>query len=1151
MAPTADPSSEQLTDRLTAAAAATGAGDAAATWVPRFSPAYLDGVELEELVADVLTLHRLDSPPEASPDRSSNGPSETPADLAVRFTWMDVTAPGGHDHSLSDDSSTVVMSAYHRGGPMELSRSVPILESLGLWVVDGQHWAVDGWVLHRLGLRAMDDVAPPESASEVRWPEAVEALWAGRATADRLNRLVTVSGLGWHDVDLLRAYVHYRRQVDKRYSFGEVADVLVSSPEVATGLVDLFAHRFDPDRADADRAAALLDELGRRCDACARLTDDRILRGLVGTVDATVRTTRFLEPDRPPDGRPLGVKLDPARVPDIPDPVPAHETWVHGRLPGGGSVRGVHLRAGTVARGGLRWSDRRGDLRTEVLDLMRTQVLKNAPIVPTGAKGGFVVDGAAVSDGYDAFVGALLDLTDDRDGERVIPVPGRLDGDDTYLVVAADRGTGTFSDRANALAEARGYWLGDAFASGGSNGYDHKALGVTARGAFEAARHHLIGLGSDPIEHDVTVVGIGDLAGDVFGNFMLCSPHLRLVAAFDHRHVFVDPDPDTERAFEERKRVAALERSSWADYDLVALSDGGFVEPRTAKSVTLGREARQALRIEAEEVTPAELITAILRAPVDVLFAGGVGTFVRAEAEDDRSIDDRANVELRVLAEDIRARVAVEGANLAFTQRARIAYARHGGRINRDAIDNVAGVDTSDHEVNLKILLDLAVTAGDLDPAERNELLQEQTGAVVGHVLDRTRSQCERLTRSELASARQPSWFERVLAELVADGVLDPDVEQLPDDDELAARRSVGAGLTRPELSVMLAGVKRWLAAELLASPLPDQPACRRYLFDAFPDAVSERFDHLLDRHPLRRELVVSGITNEIVDRLGLTFVHRIAHDTGSEPAEVVGAALVAEGVANASVWWERLAAAPSGPFVDPDGIDATFLVIDLCDQLTRSELDRTVPDAARDETSAGAPHEQPDRLPDIAARIAEDRPVAEEMADVLRRRGSREQARRQSARVADLTDLGWDRDLATDLAVLPDLRQVPDIARLSRDLGRSPGDLVGGMAALDDAVGLVRLAAEIDAVDVDGRWLLAARQANVAEVAALAREALTAAVDARPGVDARTAVEAHIEERADEVAEAVRFRREAETDPDAGLPGLSVAVRALRRVLR
>ncbi|MCU1351894.1 MAG: NAD-glutamate dehydrogenase [Acidimicrobiales bacterium] len=1113
-AATPDPPREPASDwddqvrKLLATTTAAGADELADRWLPRLPAAYRGAIRPSEAVDDLRELELL---------------GDGASGLRIRFSGE------------RDADGRVFLSAYARHRDLELSRFLPILESLGLWVFDELHWSLgDEWHVYDFRVRDATGAPIDRTADGPRLCEAALAVWEGRATADGLNRLVTRAGMTWPEVEVLRAVVRYRRQVDPRYTLAYTYDVLVAQPDVAHGLVELFEARLSPTAAEPGQARAIHDALVAACDAVVRLDADRILRGLIGTVEAVVRTNRWTRPEGP-----LAIKLDSARIPDVVAPVPYREIWVHGP-----NVQGIHLRAGPVARGGLRWSDRVQDLRTEVLDLMRTQVLKNALVVPTGAKGGFVLAGDAallepgpaqhdaVRAAYVDLVTGLLDLTDDRHGGEVVGVPGRLDGDDTYLVVAADRGTATFSDLANELSLARGYWLGDAFASGGSNGYDHKALGVTARGAWTAVAHHFAEVGVDVDQEPISVVGIGDMSGDVFGNGMLRSPHIQLVAAFDHRHVFVDPDADPAASFAERRRLFDRPGSSWDDYDRSLVSAGGGVFSRQLKSIELTRQMRDVLRVSDERMTPAELIRAILRAPVDLLFAGGVGTFVRASSEDDRGIDDRVNSELRVEASTLRARVVGEGANLAFTQRARIEYARRGGRINMDAIDNSAGVDTSDSEVNLKILLDLAVEAGDIDSPQRDRLLRAHTEDVVHEVLHRTARQCERLSISQAASAVHPAWFERVLAELVADGVLDPEVEALPSPAELDARRAVGAGLTRPELAVVMAGVKRWLSEQLLDSDLPDQPGAEFALAGSFPEAFAQRFADLLSQHPLRRELTVSAIVNDVVDWLGITFVHRIAHDTGASAAEVVAAAGVARGVIDAPSMWGSLGRVTGGATDDPSTPDPRVLVVDLLDALTRSELARRGPGGI-----------------DVAARVAEDRDVFVALLDHMGSMGTRPQKQRRAERLGPLLEAGLDHDVATWAVLLPDLRITPDVAELSRTLHRPPVDIAAAFIELDRVLGIDQLADLVGGLNLEGRWRQAAQKGLLEDIADLTRVAISRAVTDEHESPVE-AVQRFLGERADAVADATRFRQEVEQDPASSLDGLAVAVRAVRRVV-
>ncbi|MGD9796256.1 MAG: NAD-glutamate dehydrogenase domain-containing protein, partial [Acidimicrobiia bacterium] len=702
------------------------------------------------------------------------------------------------------------------------------------------------------------------------------------------------------------------------------ASALSTHPDIARALVRRFEHRLDPTTAMTDAAAreerdAIVASLG----AVTSLNDDRILRALLSLIDAVVRTNYF---QRDGGGQPratLAVKLDPSRVPDLPLPRPAHEIWVYSPR-----TEGVHLRGGDVARGGIRWSDRRADFRTEVLGLMKAQLVKNAVIVPTGAKGGFVVkqapadpDGlrAEVEACYRIFIGALLDLTDNLVGGQVVhPLDTRIgDGHDPYLVVAADKGTASFSDLANAIALERGFWLGDAFASGGSAGYDHKEMAITARGAWESVRSHARTLGRNADAETLTVVGIGDMSGDVFGNGLLRSSHLRLVAAFDHRHVFLDPSPDPAASFAERQRLFDLPRSSWADYDSALISPGGGVWPRSAKSVPLSAQVRAVLGIDAAttELTPDELISAVLRAPVDLLWNGGIGTYVKATEERHGDVGDRANDAVRVNGRELRCAMVAEGGNLGFTQRGRVEYALaggangNGGLINTDAIDNSAGVDCSDHEVNIKIALGAAVADGEISEAERNMLLASMTDDVAELVLADNIAQNRALANARQQSAPMIDVHARYVRSLVTEGLLDRELEFLPTDRQMGERHAAGRGLVGPELAVLMAYTKIADIADVLRSTLPDDPFLERELFAYFPPQMRDRFTSGIRSHRLRREIIATAIVNRMVNRAGLSSDFRLSEQTGATVAEVVAAHIVAADLFELERHWSSIEA--------------------------------------------------------------------------------------------------------------------------------------------------------------------------------------------------------------------------------------------------
>jgi glutamate dehydrogenase len=826
--------------------------------------------------------------------------------------------PGAFDVHLSPGDGTADrrFTLYLAGAPATLTAVLPLLQHLGVDVLDerpSEFRRPDGvrcWVYDfglRLDAATRDAVARRgESAVENGFCAAFSAAWRGDAESDRFSALVLRAGLPWREVVVLRAYARYARQLGSTYGPQYTADTLLAHPPVARALLALFRARFDPGVADRDAAVeARLAEVRGLIDAVTGLDADRILRGYLAMITATLRTNHYR-------GRPfLSLKLDPSAVPGMPAPRPRFEIFVYSPR-----VEGVHLRFGPVARGGLRWSDRPQDYRTEILGLVKAQAVKNAVIVPVGAKGGFVVradapEPAEVERCYRTFVSGLLDVTDNLvDGVSVAPPDVvRHDGDDSYLVVAADKGTARFSDTANEVAASYGFWLGDAFASGGSVGYDHKAMGITARGAWESVKRHFRELGVDTQREEFTVVGIGDMSGDVFGNGMLLSRHIRLVAAFDHRHVFVDPTPDAAAGFAERERLFALPRSSWDDYDRSLISEGGGVWPRTAKSVPVGPQVRTALGIDdaVERLSPPELIAAILRAPADLLWNGGIGTYVKASGESHADAGDKANDAVRADGAELRVKVVGEGGNLGLTQRGRIEFARAGGRINTDAIDNSAGVDCSDHEVNIKILLDRLVAAGELGRADRDALLAEMTDEVGELVLADNRDQNAVLGIARAHAAPMVNVHARLVADLTARRGLDRALEVLPDDAGFAELEQAGRGLSSPELATLLAHTKLDLTARLLATELPDAPAFAARLPEYFPRPLRERFPDAVRGHPLRREIVTTQLVNELVDGAGMTYAFRLGEELAAGPTDAARAYAVVTTVFDLPRLWTDL----------------------------------------------------------------------------------------------------------------------------------------------------------------------------------------------------------------------------------------------------
>lgn len=810
------------------------------------------------------------------------------------------------------------LKLYHAGQPISLSDVLPVLENMGVRVIDERPYGIrpdhagQCWI-HDFGLSHDPDLTLDTGRLRDAFQSGFAAIWRRQTDDDGFNRLILLAGLTWRDIIILRAYAQYLRQAGMAYSQPYMECTLADHPAIASGLIELFRARFDPDGADTDRADRIADDLSQRLDAVDSLDEDRILRRLLAAMRATLRTNFFQRDADNQAPESIAIKLQPERIPGVPKPVPAFEIFVSSPR-----VEGVHLRGGKVARGGLRWSERREDYRTEILGLMKAQMVKNALIVPVGAKGGFVCkrlprdrpgQQAEVLACYRLFIRGLLDVTDNIVDDAIQP-PHRVvrhDDDDPYLVVAADKGTASFSDDANAIAEEYGFWLHDGFASGGSTGYDHKAMGITARGAWVAVQRHFRERGRDIQRQPFTVVGVGDMSGDVFGNGMLQSRTTRLIAAFDHRHVFIDPDPDPERSYEERQRLFNLGPSSWADYDESVISAGGGVWSRSAKSIRLPAAAREALGLERERLTPTELIAAILRAPVDLLWNGGIGTYIKAKSESHAEVGDKANDALRVDAEDLRCQVVGEGGNLGVTPLGRVAFALAGGQINNDAIDNSGGVDCSDHEVNIKILMNGVVDDGDLTVKQRNRLLGDMTDAVAEHVLANNYRQTQGISLMLDRAAERLPEQGRCMRRLEREGRLDRVVEQLPDDETLAEREQQGLGLTRPELAILLSYTKIRAFEELLESPLVRGEENLHELVGYFPAPLRERFAGRIDQHPLRREIIATHLANHVLNRMGATFLLRMTEATGADVTEAVRAYLAARDVYGLRGLWHEV----------------------------------------------------------------------------------------------------------------------------------------------------------------------------------------------------------------------------------------------------
>ncbi len=816
----------------------------------------------------------------------------------------------------------VQFKLLRRDRPIPISDVLPTIENLGLKLISerpyeietgsGNLWIQDFELEHPRGVRIdLDSDGPRFKATFVN-------VWLGNADNDGFNRLVLAANLDWREAMVLRTYARWFGQIGMPLSQSYMEEALASNAAASGRLLRLFIARFDPQLTQSQRRRAELGQrraLDRLLAGVTRIDDDRILRVFLAAIDATHRTNYF---QTNADGTPkpyLSLKLDPRQVAEVPLPKPMYEIFVHSSR-----VEGVHLRMGHVARGGLRWSDRREDFRTETLGLMKAQNVKNTVIVPVGAKGGFVPrrlptgrDEALVegTECYRIFIRALLDVTDNVVAGKVRPPPKvvRHDGDDAYLVVAADKGTAKFSDVANAISEQYGFWLGDAFASGGSAGYDHKDMAITARGGWESVRRHFRELGVDIQSQDFAVAGIGDMSGDVFGNAMLLSPHIRLLAAFDHRHIFIDPSPDAAKSFKERRRIYDLPRSSWEDYDAKLISKGGGVHSRQNKTIALSSEARAMLGINTASASPVEIMRAILQMPVDLLWNGGIGTYIKSAHETHAEIGDRSNDAVRVNGGELRCRVIGEGGNLGFSQRGRIEFAAGGGRINTDFIDNSAGVNCSDVEVNLKILFAPLMESGKLTRAARNRLLARMTEEVGELVLRNNYLQCLAISGLQARAVERIFELGHVIRALERSGILDRSLEALPTDDEIVERHRKGQGLTRPELAMLLSYSKIWLSEKLIGTDVAEDSFLGSELTRYFPLPVQRRYPRAILRHQLRREIIVTATTNSLVNRMGPVFAIRTQEDTGADVGSIARAFAIAREITGMRDLWADIEA--------------------------------------------------------------------------------------------------------------------------------------------------------------------------------------------------------------------------------------------------
>lgn len=967
-----------------------------------------------------------------------------------------------------DGERDLHLKLLHAGSPAELSSVLPILENMGLRVIEELNYRIQPKgsaqpiFIHAFSASLKQgrdlDLDQVRSAFE----GALAAVWRGAAENDGFNALTLAAGLDRHAVAILRAIAKFLRQAGIAFSQPYMEEALLRNAPIARLIVDLFHARFDPAKPrDEPAVEAVRAAIETALADVSSLDEDRILRRFRNVVDAMLRTNAWVRDAGGQERQALAFKLDSHQLDDLPAPRPWVEIFVYSPR-----VEGTHLRFGRVARGGLRWSDRREDFRTEILGLVKAQQVKNAVIVPVGSKGGFYpkllpkdapreamqAEGVAA---YKIFIGALLDLTDNIDTDGLIvppPATVRVDGDDPYLVVAADKGTATFSDIANAISMERGFWLDDAFASGGSAGYDHKKMGITARGAWEAVKRHFRELGTDIQTEPFTVAGVGDMSGDVFGNGMLLSKATRLVAAFDHRDIFIDPASDPATAWDERKRLFDLPRSSWADYDKSLISAGGGVFSRSLKSIPLSPEMKDLTGLTADSVTPFELISAILKAPVDLLWFGGIGTYIKGSSQTHAQAGDRANDAVRIDGREVRAKVIGEGANLGVTQLGRIEAARTGVKLNTDAIDNSAGVDTSDHEVNLKILFAAAGGRGAIQRDERDQLLVAMTDDVAAHVLQDNYRQTLALSIAESDAAEDLEQHQRLMRALEAKGKLDRMVEVLPDDATIGTMRSGRQALTRPELAVLLAYAKIDLNQALIDSDVPDDPSFVSELTGYFPALVRERFAEDIASHRLRRELIATILCNDLVNRAGPTFAQGLAEMSGAGLAAVTRAAAIATGAFRLDGLYDAINAL-DGQVPAATQIAMHRTAIQLLQRQTLWML-RNVP--------IGAPVDQ---------TIARFREGAASLAGTFSNLVSSFEHAAIMARMEELTKAGVPNELADAVAALPLYASVSDMVTLAQETSIPLDAVAGAYFAAGAALGIDRLREQVQSVKPQSHW--------------------------------------------------------------------------------
>ncbi|HEX3429971.1 MAG TPA: NAD-glutamate dehydrogenase [Rhizomicrobium sp.] len=1116
------------------------------TW----SDAFAQLVISEYGEAEGLRILRRNPEPPPARYRDAFAPEEAIKDLvALRGYLRSGTITGVRVYQNRDDAkSTLKLKVYTRGDLLPLSVSLPIFENLGFRVIAENSYRLSfndeeqTHIISILDFQMERDDGVPVSLAELkpRLEEAFRAVVAGEAENDGFNRLIVCAGLPWRDAVILRACAKFLRQTGIAFSQDYMEQTLSRNPDIAALLVSLFRRRHDPDQPDREAAIKSVQiEIDHALHDVPSLDDDRIIRRMRNVIECTLRTNFFYSAEHGGPSDYLAIKLDSHKVEELPAPRPFCEIFVYSP-----SLEGTHLRFGKIARGGIRWSDRREDFRTEILGLVKAQQVKNAVIVPVGAKGGFIPKRIGVQASreevqavgvacYKTLINALLDLTDNiaPDGAIIPPTRAvRHDADDPYLVVAADKGTATFSDFANEIAQSRGFWLGDAFASGGSHGYDHKKMGITAKGAWEAVKRHFREMGRDIQNETFTCVGVGDMSGDVFGNGMLLSEKTKLLAAFDHRHIFLDPDPDPKSSWKERKRLFDLRRSSWADYDTAAISGGGGVFSRSLKEIALSPQIKTMTGLIGPTVSPGELIKALLKIEIDLLWFGGIGTFIKAASQTNVEVGDRANDPVRINGRELRARVVGEGANLGMTQLGRVEYALNGGRLNTDAIDNSAGVDTSDHEVNIKILFSGPLRRGEISEKDRDDLLISMTEDVAAHVLRDNYDQTLAISVAETRSARDLDSHSRFIRDLERRGSIDRAVEFLPGDDELHRRAQSGHGLTRPELAVLLAYAKLDLDAQLASSDLPDQPFFASELASYFPSSAVSRFPDEMIHHRLRREIIATALANRMVNLGGPVFVHRIEEISSATGAAIARAFVLAEGAFELTSLKLRIDSLDNRVAASVQ-LGAYNEIAELLRRLGLWFL-VNIPSRA-----------------DLGETISIYRSGVQTLRGTYSNLVSDYEATATERRVSELRNAGVPVDIAEDVAVLQLLGGTPEIILLAQAHALPADYVAGAYFAVGAAVGLDRLRGLANQITGHEHWDRLAVRRIVDDLyagqRALAAEALASASrGARPltRADGANAVKRWAAAHADALTRTRSFLTELERSGDLSIAKLTLA---------